>query len=157
MSLYIHRPHPRIEERKDEGPVKVEDELSGAQGNHVARFNSRIALLITRGVGSMYCAYIFAAIALVSLPDAIRAGRPAVISWIAQTFLQLVLLSIILVGQDVQSKAADKRSEQTYQDAEAILHECLELQKHLQAQDNVLSIQEAKMGALIMSSEKRKI
>lgn len=138
MGLYRHTPHPRVTERQAEGPVKVADQLPGAQGNRTARFNSRLALLITRGVGSMYCAYIFAAIALVSLPEALRAGTAAIVSWIAQTFLQLVLLSIILVGQDVQSKAADKRSEQTYQDAEAILAECLQLQAHLQVQDKVL-------------------
>ena len=157
MSLYIHRPHPRIEERQAEGPVKVEDQLAGSQGSYVTRFNSRLAMAITRGVGSMWCAYMFAAIALISLPDAIRAGRPAIVSWIAQTFLQLVLLSIILVGQDVQSKAADARSQQTYLDAEAILAECLELQKHLAAQDEKLIGQETKLGALIMASEKRRI
>jgi hypothetical protein len=42
------------------------------------------------------------------------------------------------VGQNVQAKAADKRSEQTYNDAEAILHECLQLQAHLQVQDAIL-------------------
>ena len=59
-------------------------------------------------------------------------------AWIAQTFIQLVLLPIIIVGQNIQGKAADKRSEQTYKDAEAILSECLQLQAHLQAQDTVL-------------------
>lgn len=155
MSLYVHRPHPRIEERQAEGPVKVADQLPGKRGSRVTRFNATLALGITRSVGTMWCAYAFAALALVSLPDAIRAGRPAVISWIAQTFLQLVLLSIILVGQDVQSKAADKRSEQTYTDAEAILAECLELQKHLAVQDALLEKQQQRLGALVLASEKR--
>lgn len=83
----------------------------------------------------MWCAYIFAGLALISLPDAIKSGRPAVISWIAQTFLQLVLLSIIIVGQNVQSAAADKRAEATYEDAEAVLHTALQIQSHLEAQD----------------------
>jgi hypothetical protein len=155
VSLYVHRPHPRIEERKDEGPVKVADQLPGKRGNRVTRFNSTLALGITRGVGSMWCAYIFAAIALVSLPDAIRAGRPAVISWIAQTFLQLVLLSIILVGQDIQLKAGDKRSEQTFNDAEAMLAEGLKIQEHLAAQDAAIEAQSQRLAALILLSEKR--
>jgi hypothetical protein len=87
----------------------------------VEGFNAKVALLITRSVGTMACAYLFAAIALISLPDAIKAGRPAIISWIAQTFLQLVLLSIIMVGQAVQSAASDARAEKQFADTETIL------------------------------------
>jgi len=87
----------------------------------------------------MWVAYIFCLLALISLPGAVSTGDTVVIvAWIAQTFLQLVLLPIIIVGQNVQSAAADKRAEQTYKDAEAILHECLQLQAHLQQQDGIL-------------------
>ena len=56
----------------------------------------------------MWCAYVFTGIALVSLPAAIKTHDVVVIvSWVAQTFLQLVLLSIILVGQDLASKKAE--------------------------------------------------
>lgn len=103
------------------------------------RFNASLAVRITSGVGSMWCAYAFALIALVSLPDAIRGGTPTIISWIAQTFLQLVLLSIILVGQKVSAEASDKRALDTYNDAEAMLHEAIQIQAHLAAQDEVLS------------------
>jgi hypothetical protein len=112
-------------------PVKVRQELprivrfdpkeiKNAVGD-VEGFNAKIALVITRSVGTMACAYVFGLIALISLPDAIKAGRPAIISWIAQTFLQLVLLSVIMVGQNVQSLAADARSANTFKDAETIL------------------------------------
>jgi hypothetical protein len=54
---------------------------------------------ITKSVGSMWMAYIFAAISLISLPAAIASGQVIIIvAWIAQTFLQLVLLPIIIVG-----------------------------------------------------------
>lgn len=43
------------------------------------------------------------------------------IAWIAQTFLQLVLLSVIMVGQKVAAAASDKQALQTYQDAEALI------------------------------------
>jgi len=125
--------HPRIAIRRIEGPPKTADVLP--RGTSASRFNSWLALRVTRGVGTMWCAYAFAALALISLPDAIRSGRPAIISWIAQTFLQLVLLSIIIVGQNVQSAAADKRSEATYEDADAVLHTTLEIQRHMLAQD----------------------
>ena len=76
-----------------------------------------------------------AAVALVSLPSAVRGGVATTITWTAQTFLQLVLLSIIIVGQNVQSAAADERAEATYQDADAVLHTALEIQAHMAAQD----------------------
>ena len=84
-------------------------------------FNGRVAILITNSVGTMWCAYAFALLALISLPDAIKAGTAALIAWIAQTFLQLVLLSVIMVGQKVAAAASDKQALQTYQDAEALL------------------------------------
>ena len=83
----------------------------------------------------MWCAYVFAAIALFGLPSAIGNGTGGIVQWIAQTFLQLVLLSIIIVGQNVQAAASDKRAEDTYQDAEAVLHEALQIQEHLITQD----------------------
>lgn len=133
MSLYSHVPHPHIARRKAEGPVKVADQLP--QGSAVQRFNTRAALIVTKVVGSMWCAYAFGAFDLISLPDAIKGGTPTIISWVAQTFLQLVLLSVIMVGQDVQAQASDKRSEQEFGDVEAILHEQGEQAKHLAAQD----------------------
>ena len=89
--------------------------------SEVEGFNAKFAVLITRGVGTMACAYLFAIIALISLPDAIKAGRPALISWIAQTFLQLVLLSIIMVGQTVQAAASDARANKEFADTEVIM------------------------------------
>ncbi len=68
--------------------------------NAFSRFNQKLAVKITSAVSTMWAAYIFAAIALISLPAAIRSGDSLVIvAWVAQTFLQLVLLSIIMVGQ----------------------------------------------------------
>jgi hypothetical protein len=103
--------------------------------SRAARFNKFLALKITAAVGTMWCAYAFAALALVSLPDAIRGGTSTTITWIAQTFLQLVLLSIIIVGQNVQSAAADARAQATYEDADAVLHTALDIQRHMEAQD----------------------
>jgi hypothetical protein len=86
-----------------------------------ARFNNFLAVKITNLVGTMWCAYAFGCLALISLPAAIRAGTPALIAWIAQTFLQLVLLSIIMVGQRVAAAKSDRQLEQTYNDAEQLL------------------------------------
>ena len=81
----------------------------------ISRINRKIAEGITRGVSTMWCAYIFAAIALISLPNAIRSHDTIVIvSWVAQTFLQLVLLSIIMVGQSVQSESVSQQIAETH-------------------------------------------
>ena len=103
----------------------------------VEGFNAKFAVIITSGVGTMACAYLFAVIAFVSLPAILieanvlkksdvpvfftKPGLILIVSWIAQTFLQLVLLSIILVGQRVQSAASDTRALKEFEDTEVIL------------------------------------
>ena len=90
---------------------------SGAAG----RFNSWLAVRITKTVGSMWIAYVFAAIALISLPAALASGEVIVIvSWVAQTFLQLVLLPIIIVGQNVIQAANDARAEADHETLTAV-------------------------------------
>jgi len=126
-------------------PPRIDDERVG--------FNGKLGLLVTTIVGTMWAAYLFTLVALVSLPSAIDSGNTIIIiSWIAQTFLQLVLLPIIIVGQNIQGKTADKRSEQTYKDAEAILHECMQIQAHLSAQDDVVTKQIADLRQLLPES-----
>jgi hypothetical protein len=82
----------------------------------IAKINRAIAEKITSAVSTMWCAYIFAAIALVSLPAALKTGDPIVIvAWVAQTFLQLVLLSIIMVGQSASSDAVAQKIDETHE------------------------------------------
>ena len=127
-----HEPHPRLARRKAQGAALVANEHVG--------FNGWLAATITKGVGSMWCAYAFAALALVSLPEAIHQGVVSLVSWISQTFLQLVLLSIIMVGQRVLASASDKQALQTYEDAEALLkmsgeiHRLIEVNNKLTAE-----------------------
>jgi hypothetical protein len=99
------------------------------------RFNKRVAIRVTKAVGSMTCAWVFCVLALCSLPSVlsgfhvfhsafpgwmVKASIIALVAWIAQTFFQLVLLSVIMVGQDVQSQAADARAAKTFEDSERI-------------------------------------
>ncbi len=144
--LFEHIPHPHTLDRVDGNappPPKVDDERVGLNGH--------IGLFITTVVGTMWAAYLFTVLALVSFPSAIRSGDTIIIvAWIAQTFLQLVLLPVIIVGQNLQSKAADKRADHTYNDAEAVLHECLQIQAHLGAQDDAYNKQLALLQELIV-------
>jgi hypothetical protein len=138
-SLYDYVPHHRTRDKLDRGsvPVRVSEQLP--HGSPVARFNSWFAVKVTNGVGTMWCAYAFAALAFVSLPSAVSSHNAVtLVSWVSQTFLQLVLLSVIIVGQNVLAAAAAKRAEETYNDADAILHEAVKLQEHLAAQDGIL-------------------
>jgi hypothetical protein len=145
MTIYEYVPHPHIERRKVSGPVKVADQHP--TGTPFARFNTWLGLKITLLVGTMVCAYVFSLIALISLPSAITSGNLTIIvAWISSNFIQLVLLPIIIVGQNVQAAAADKRSEQTYKDAEAVLAEALKIQDHLCAQDRSLEEHRANLA-----------
>jgi hypothetical protein len=107
-----HHPNPYLEFRKQFlRPLEKRE----------TRFNDWLAVTITNIVGTMWCAYAFGCLALFSLPAAIRGGTATLVAWIAQTFLQLVLLSIIMVGQKVAAAKSDRQLEQTYRDAEALL------------------------------------
>jgi len=105
------------------------------------RFNNRLALVITKIVGTMWAAYVFALIALVSLPEAIKAfqdGNMVVaVGWLSTSFLQLVLLPIIIVGQNVISAHQDARAETDHETLTALhainIHQLqiLETQQHI--------------------------
>jgi hypothetical protein len=125
--------HPHIEARKAKKPVT-------ANSDDVPKtLNQKIGLGITTRVGTMWAAYAFFALTLVSLPSVISKGDPVqIVSWIAQTFLQLVLLPIIIVGQNIQAASAEKRAILTYEDAAAVLEESIKIQKHLDHQDKYL-------------------
>jgi hypothetical protein len=133
---YEYKEHPHIEARKVKGPA--------VSKRHQARkaelgINERIGLAVTKRVGTMWAAYAFFGLTLVSLPAALSSGNVIVIvSWVAQTFLQLVLLPIIIVGQNIQAKSSDDRAIATYEDAGAILEESKEIQAHLGDQDKAL-------------------
>jgi hypothetical protein len=138
--LFDYVRHPHVDQRKASGPPKVADAVSAMHGpGPIGRFNAKFGLKITLLVGTMWTAYLFTLIALVSAPAAFKTGEALVIvGWIAQTFLQLVLLPIIIVGQNVQATAADARSLATYNDASAVLEEAKQIQEHLKVQDDAI-------------------
>lgn len=103
--------------------------------NAYARFNKRVALLITKNVGTMSCFWLFCIVALLALPAALveakvvsptigligEVGFVILVQWVAQSFLQLVLLPSLMVGQNLQNAAADARSAKTFEDVERII------------------------------------
>jgi len=145
MTTFEHVPHHRVTHR--EPPAQSGDEYERIG------FNGRLGAAITRGVGTMWAFYI----AAVFMAGWMLLSEAHLISFDPYPFpfllflgniVQLLLMFVILVGQQVLGRATDKRAVQTYQDAEAILHECLELQRHLTVQDHSLDALIARMERL---------
>ena len=108
---------------------------TGAMG----RFNQRLAVTITSRVGTMWTAYLFAGLALISLPAALSSGDVIVIiAWIAQTFLQLVLLPIIIVGQNVIQSANDARALADHETLTAVHRLAVEIHQINETQTKIL-------------------
>ncbi|HVI06350.1 MAG TPA: hypothetical protein VM711_09705 [Sphingomicrobium sp.] len=120
--MATHIPHPHIQRRQ-----------KFAHKGDKRGFNQSLAVTITNAVGSMWCAYIFALVCFISLPEAIRGGTGPLVTWICQTFLQLVLLSIIMVGQNIAAAKSELQLELTYKDAEALLQIDDEMQQLMKA------------------------
>lgn len=133
MTTFEHAPHRRTTQR--EAPAQCTDEHVG--------FNGRLGAAITRGVGTMWAFYIaaaFMALWMILSEAHVLSFDPYPFAFLLflGNIVQLLLMFVILVGQQVLGRASDRRAVQTYEDAEAILHECLELQRHLTAQDHSL-------------------
>lgn len=102
-------------------------DLIKPKSNGLQRFNNALAVIITNGVGTMWTAYLFSLLAFVSLPAILTQGNfvskgtfpkwlisvslIALVAWIAQTFIQLVLLPIIMVGQNVIQGKQEAKAE----------------------------------------------
>ncbi|HLQ17275.1 MAG TPA: DUF1003 domain-containing protein [Candidatus Eisenbacteria bacterium] len=134
---FVHHPHPQTEARKLKAPPKVSDEHIG--------FNGRLGAAITRRVGTMWAVYIaiviqvtWMTLATLGIWEFRRDPYPFAFLLFLSNIVQLLLMFVLMVGQQVLGAASDKRAVVTYQDAEAILHECLQMQEHLLAQDKAL-------------------
>jgi hypothetical protein len=98
-------------------PKQVKHDLESVDG-----INAKVAIVLTKVVGTMWCFYVFNGIALISLPSAIRTGQlTIIINWVSSNWIQLVLLPALMVGQNVQAAAADARASKTFEDTETIL------------------------------------
>ena len=99
----IEKKHPHVIHPKE----ILNEELKG-----VPKFNYWLAVKITNSVGTMWCAYLFLIIDLFMLPPVIKANSVMVwVTYIAQTVLQLVLLPIIMVGQNVIQSQSEAKAD----------------------------------------------
>src|SRR5258707_1517943 len=108
-------------------------------------FNEKLAIGLTKSVGSMWTAYTFTVLAIVGLFAILGLLSPIVallVAWSSQTLIQLVLLPVIMVGQNVLGRKAELQAEEayattmkTYSDIEAVM-------KHLDDQDEKIFVLE---------------
>jgi hypothetical protein len=113
----------------------------------IGRFNAAVAIRITKIVGTMYCAYAFALLAVVALPAAIEQGSPTVlVNWLSSNFLQLVLLPIIIVGQNVISAAQDARAEADHETLTALHAMARQQIEILEGQNKILDLLQKRMS-----------
>jgi uncharacterized membrane protein len=136
VALVQHDAHPWLKEPVLRRPVRVRDQYVG--------FNGRVAAWITERVGSMWAFYVgavfqFGWIGLAQVGVIRFDPYPFAFLLFLSSLSQLVLMFVIMVGQDVLGRYGDKRAQQTFLDTEAVLHECRRLQRHLTAQDRVIS------------------
>lgn len=126
MRLFEHRPHYYA-------PINVNMQHEGQQ-----TLNDRIAVFLTRVVGSMPTAYIFVAISFIGLFGILGIFAPIVallVAWASQTMIQLTLLPVIMVGQNVLNQKQADMAEEQFGLTERIFHETDQLVEHMHAQD----------------------
>ena len=112
-------PTPKHGYTKDGVPVYGRTHAYLKRDTAVQRFNAAVGLKITLLVGTMWAGYVFAIIAFTVLPSTIKQHSATVlVLWLSSEFLQLVLLPIIIVGQNIQARAADARAAKTFEDVE---------------------------------------
>ena len=136
VSLLEWSPHPWIERHRVEPPPQAIDQA--------VTVNGRIAAWLTKRLGTMGAFYLAAGtqIAWIVLAAAgVQRFDPYPFAFMSflSTLAQLIFMIVIMVGQDVLSRAADRRSEQTFLDAKAILHECRRMKARLTTQDRILA------------------
>lgn len=71
------------------------------------KINDFIALKATLMIGTMWCVYAFMILTLIPL---VFPTTNTAIQYVSSAFLQLVFLPLIMVGQDVLGKKAERRS-----------------------------------------------
>jgi uncharacterized membrane protein len=65
-------------------------------------------------------------------------------TWVSQQFLQLVLLPVIMVGQNVLGRKAELMADEQFRTTMSTYHDIEEIMQHLSAQDAEL-LRQAKM------------
>lgn len=142
MNLFKHHPHPYK-------PVNVNVQHQAERQG----INDRIAIALTNSVASMWCAYAFAVLAILGFPG-LSASPTQYVQWVSQTFIQLVMLSVIMVGQKVLGRHQEIQSEEQFNTTKKTFEDILQIMKHLEAQDQELLRQSSMLVELLQKTAK---
>ena len=127
--LFHHEPHQH-QPRNVNLLHEAEQTASG--------FNTRVAVALTKGVGTMWTAYAFVVLAFIGLFAILGLLNPIVallVAWASQTFLQLVFLPIIMVGQNVLGRKTELQADEQFRTTMSTYHDIEQVMNHLSAQD----------------------
>jgi uncharacterized membrane protein len=119
----------------DHIPVNVN--VQHEEEKQEAGINQKIAIALTKGVGTMVCAYLFALLAIIGFPG-FSASPTQWVQWTSQTFIQLVMLSVIMVGQSVLGRKQELQAEQQYQTTVKTYADTEQIMQHLDAIEALL-------------------
>jgi len=149
MLLFQHRKHPH-ELQNANALHKLEQEVSG--------INTKIAVALTRAVGTMPTAYIFAILAILGFPGT-GATPTMYVQWVSQTFIQLVMLPVLAVGQQVLGRHQEIMAEQQFKTTENTYHDIEQIIQHLSMQDSKIleTIQEQSKQTMILMSQNEEL
>jgi len=144
--IFTHAPHLHLP-RNVNALIKTEQELEGA--------NTKIAIGLTKSVGSMWTAYSFAVLAVIGLFAILGWFPPIVVllvSWTSQTLIQLVLLPVIMVGQNVLGRKAELQADEQFNTTMSTYHDIEQIMQHLSAQDDELLKQTKMLVELLQTA-----
>lgn len=147
MSLYEHNPHPH--KPRNVNLIHKEERQS---------VNDKIALVLTKSVGSMWAAYTFVVIAVVGLLAILGILSPLVallVAWASQTLIQLTLLPIIMVAQNVLNRKQELQADEQYERTKKIYSDIVQIMEHLNAQDAEL-LRQSELIAKLLERKKRR-
>ncbi len=133
MSLHEHIP---MEHR----PANIND-VHRSERAEQEGFNQHIADVLTTRVGTMICAYIFVAIAVIGLLGVLNilpAEVYLLVAWASQTFIQLVMLPVIMVSQNVINRKQELQADEQFATTKKIYHDIEQIAQHQAKQDEVL-------------------
>lgn len=124
-TLFHHEPH----QHQPRNVNMLHEAEKAASG-----INQKIAIGLTKAVGTMICAYIFAILAIIGFPG-FNATPTQWVQWTSQTFIQLVMLSVIMVGQSVLGRKQELQADEQFNTTMSTYHDIEQIMEHLVAQD----------------------
>lgn len=127
--LFQHQPH-EYQPRNINRLMEAEKAAAG--------FNTKLAVWLTQRTGSMWTAYIFTILAFIGLFGLLGWLNQSVFfftTWLSQQFLQLVLLPVIMVGQNVLGRKSELQADEQFRTTMSTYHDIEQIMQHLSDQD----------------------